>query len=53
MHKEVDSKRDNSKKHPVEQFKIAVFVLFLLLLVLFAVSVVMVTSTNHSGVSGI
>ena len=51
MRKEVDSKLDISKKHPIEEFKIAVFVLLLLLMFLVAVSVVMVTSTNHPGVS--
>jgi len=51
MKKEVDSKLDINKKYPVEEFKIAVFVLFLLLLILIAVSVVMVTSSNHPGVS--
>ena len=51
MRKEVDSKLDISKKYPIEEFKIAVFVLFLLLVILIAVSIVMVTSTNHPGVS--
>jgi hypothetical protein len=51
MRKEVESKLEISKKHPIEEFKIAVFVLFLLLLFLIAVSIVMVTSKNHLGVS--
>lgn len=51
MRKEVESKLDISNKHPVEEFKIAVFALFLLLLILVAVSVVMVSSKNHLGVS--
>ncbi len=51
MRKEVDSKLDISKKYPIEEFKIAVFVLLLLLMILTAVSIVMVTSTNHPGVS--
>lgn len=51
MRKEVDSKLDISKKYPIEEFKIAVFVLLLLLMILIAVSIVMVTSTNHPGVS--
>jgi|LakMenE01Jun11ns_1017448.scaffolds.fasta_scaffold9252662_2 hypothetical protein len=53
MRKEVESKLDISRKHPVEEFKIAVFVLFLLFLILIAVSVIMVTSKNHLGVSTI
>jgi len=49
MRKEVDSKLDIGNQHPIEEFKIAVFVLFLLLLILIAVSVIMVTSPAHPG----
>jgi hypothetical protein len=51
MQNQEDTKRSIGKKYPVEEFKIAVFILLLLLMILFGVSIIMVTSTNHSGVS--
>jgi hypothetical protein len=51
MQNQEDTKRSIGEKYPVEEFKIAVFVLLLLLMTLFAISIIMVTSTNHPGVS--
>lgn len=49
MNKVEDTEQQGNK--PIEVFKIALIVLVLLLLILITVSIVMVTSTNHPGVS--